>query len=173
MGPLLVVVDPPVLDDRPRVGETEQPVFIEAFVVAGAVEALHEGVLNRVARFNEAEMDTVLIGPPVQGLASELGVVVHADPLRMAMMGHQTVEHAGHPALPAKKSDELANRLKATVSETLKSLIVVSHGLDQFADFTGKVARKRGPSSGLQLPPDLGHLSPALRQDRHAYPSLA
>ena len=55
-----VVVDSPVLDEPAGLGEAHEPVLIEAFVAAGAIEAFHVGVLNRLARFDELEFDPVL-----------------------------------------------------------------------------------------------------------------
>lgn len=47
--------------------------LVEALVAEAAVEALHEGVLDRPARLDEVQMYAVLVGPEVEGLAGELG----------------------------------------------------------------------------------------------------
>lgn len=48
-GPVAVVVVPPGIDDPSRHEQAPEHVLIEAFVAEAAVEALDEGVLDRLA----------------------------------------------------------------------------------------------------------------------------
>jgi hypothetical protein len=66
----LVVIDPPGLDDAPRVVETEKPVLVEGLIAQLAVEALDVGVLNRLAGPDEVQLYAPLVGPGVPCLAS-------------------------------------------------------------------------------------------------------
>jgi hypothetical protein len=74
----LVVVCPPFFDDLASVSEGEEPVFVQALVAQPAVEALDVGVLDGLAGIDEAQANTVLIGPLVEGLAGQLGAVVES-----------------------------------------------------------------------------------------------
>ena len=82
MGSIGVVLDPPVLDDPPGLGDGDEPVLVEAFVVEPPVEALDVGILDRFAGPDELEPHAVLVRPNVQSLASELGSVVDDVRLR-------------------------------------------------------------------------------------------
>ena len=45
----LIVLDPPALDDCPRLREALEPVHVQAFVAQLAVEGLDESVVHRTA----------------------------------------------------------------------------------------------------------------------------
>jgi hypothetical protein len=53
VGPDLVVVLQPALDDRARFGQAGEDLLVQAFVAEATVEALDEGVLRRLAGRNE------------------------------------------------------------------------------------------------------------------------
>jgi hypothetical protein len=58
MGPAVVVVEPPGLDDLAGIGEIEEPVLVEAFIPEPPVEAFDEGVLGGMVgrlQFREPE----------------------------------------------------------------------------------------------------------------------
>ncbi len=67
--PHAVVVEPPVFDGPPRLLEPYEPVLVEALVSELSVERLDEAVLNRLARFDEVQVDTSLLCPHVEHLA--------------------------------------------------------------------------------------------------------
>ena len=48
-----ILVDPPIFDGPPGVGEADEPMFVQALITEPAVEALDEGVLNGLTRFDE------------------------------------------------------------------------------------------------------------------------
>lgn len=64
----------PASDSALRVGDTQKPVLIEPFVAQPAVEALDQGILNRVARPDELQVDAARAGPGTQGAALKLRV---------------------------------------------------------------------------------------------------
>lgn len=57
MGSLLVVLPAPLLDDLTRVLDTEKLVLVEALVEKLAVEALDEGIVFRLARAIEVQLE--------------------------------------------------------------------------------------------------------------------
>ena len=59
MRSLRVVINPPRLDDFLSVFQIQNPVLIEAFIAERAVETFDEGVLNRLARLNDAMSGSV------------------------------------------------------------------------------------------------------------------
>jgi len=87
-----VVLAAPALDVKLRVAEREKPVLIETFVPQFAVETLDEGILDRLARLDEAELDAPVGGPRVEGAAPKLAPVVQREPHRLAARGDDGVE---------------------------------------------------------------------------------
>ena len=78
-----VVVPPELLNLESGIGEVEEPVGGETLVAEPAVEAFDVGVLDRLARTNELELDAVTIGPDVERPRDALRLVV-AGPNRPA-----------------------------------------------------------------------------------------
>ena len=70
------------LNDLPRFGHPRKPMLVGAFVAHRSVEALDEGVLDRLARFDECVLHTMLVGPARQRLACNLKSVVGQQPTR-------------------------------------------------------------------------------------------
>ena len=56
VGPVLIVIDPPVLDDPFCLGQRGEPVQVQAFFAKPAVETFDVGVLGRLARVDELNM---------------------------------------------------------------------------------------------------------------------
>jgi len=67
VGPVLIVVDPPVLDDPFCLGQVHEPVQVQPFFAEPAIETLDIGVLGRLARVNKVKLHTMIIGPTVKG----------------------------------------------------------------------------------------------------------
>ena len=97
MGPDLVVVATPGLHGRSGVVEVDEPVQVEARVPELAVEALHVGVLRRLARVDEAQPDAIGPRPAVHGLRRELRPVVDDDDLRQTARLFQLVQDPSDP----------------------------------------------------------------------------
>ncbi len=76
MGPVSIVVYPPSFNELPSVSEGEEPVLVQALVSEPAVEALDEGVLDRLAGLDEAQSDAPFIGPLVKRPAGQLNPFV-------------------------------------------------------------------------------------------------
>jgi hypothetical protein len=95
--PTLVIIDPPCLDDRSDVIEIYKPVLVQAFVPELAVEALHETIIDRLARADELQPDSVRIRPAIHGVADELGAVIDHDLLRQAMNSRYPRQNLDNP----------------------------------------------------------------------------
>lgn len=74
-----IVVEAPRLDGVPGLCQTEKPVFVEALVPEPAVEALHIGILVRLARLDEVQLNAVGVRPTIEGAPDELGAIVPAE----------------------------------------------------------------------------------------------
>src|SRR5262245_54001777 len=75
MRSMAVVVDPPSLDLPSCIGKVNEPILVQALVAKLPVEALDEGVLDRLAGTDEVQLDSRTIGPGVERLAGELWTV--------------------------------------------------------------------------------------------------
>src|SRR5690606_4758038 len=72
-------------------------VEVQAVVAEGAVEALDEAVLHRLARLNEVDLDATGIRPGVERPARELRTVVGHDHVGQASLAPQALEHLDDP----------------------------------------------------------------------------
>lgn len=79
MWPDFVVIDAPPLDDPLSVGHVEEPMLVEALVAESPVEALHDRVLHRLARLDEASSNAVLVRPLIQSPTRQLWPIVQHD----------------------------------------------------------------------------------------------
>jgi hypothetical protein len=69
-------------------------VFVQALISQPAVEALDIGVLIRLARFYQPQLDPLPMRPHHHRLPRELRAVVRADHLRLAPQRTDRIEHA-------------------------------------------------------------------------------
>ena len=94
VGLVVVVVDPPVLDEHAGFEEVVEVAAVEELVAEPAVEALDPGVLPRRAGVDEDRRGAVESEPVCDGVRNELGSVVEAyDPGRHAPLGDDPVEN--------------------------------------------------------------------------------
>lgn len=98
MRPVAAVVDPPVLDDPAGIGQMQEPMFVEAFVSEPPVGALHEGVLDRLARPNEVKPNAPAVGPLVQRLADHLRPIVQNNLSGQSTRLRQAFQDTNDPA---------------------------------------------------------------------------
>ena len=92
-----VVVGPPGVDDRPRVGEVVEQMLIEAFVAEPAVEALDEPVLLRLSRCDVVPQHRPSFLPGQDRVRGHLGAVVADDHHEKAAMFPDPVKFAAEP----------------------------------------------------------------------------
>jgi hypothetical protein len=70
---------------------------VEAFVSQPSLKALHEGVLHRLARFDEAQPDAPLVRPLIDRLSRQLRTIVQDDLVGATALGYQPLQHPHHP----------------------------------------------------------------------------
>src|SRR5205823_9404161 len=76
-----VVILPPQFDERTRLLQPLEPVFVQALVAELPVEAFHIRILHWFPRLNELPLHAALVGPTVHSLAGKLRAVVTDQPL--------------------------------------------------------------------------------------------
>lgn len=84
VGPDVVVVVAPVGQDAPGMSQGREQGLVQAFVPQAVVEALHEGVLGRLARRDLVPADLPLLGPSQHGMAGEFRATVADTHPRLA-----------------------------------------------------------------------------------------
>ena len=89
MGAHAMVVLTPRLDGVPSIGQTEEPLPVEAFVAESSWKAFDEGVLDRLARLDEAQDHSLLIRPLINNFARQLWTVVQDDLVGSPAGSHQ------------------------------------------------------------------------------------
>src|SRR5262249_41939793 len=108
----------PRTDPAARLGQIGEPVLVETLVSESAVEALNEGVLDRLPRADEVELDAPAVGPGVERPASELKAIV-ADQRRRERPRREEVVDAGSvasvlpTALGCKPAGERSHRWRS------------------------------------------------------------
>ncbi len=93
----MVVVDPPGFDNSAGVGQVEEPVFVEAFILEFAVEGLDKGVPDRLVGIDEVQAHALAIGSFVGRLADHLGTIVQDDLLGQPAGLRKPLEDAHDP----------------------------------------------------------------------------
>lgn len=83
MRPVVIVIDPPVVDPLPGVGHRSEPCGIEALLPDAAVESLDIGVIAGFPWAREVQLDLVEISPLVKQSAGELGAIIDANTPRL------------------------------------------------------------------------------------------
>src|SRR6478752_2045793 len=84
MRALAIIVGDPHCDLGARIVDVEEQRLVQKLVTHTAVEALDEGVLDRLAWGDEVPVDAGLLAPGQHGIAGELGAVVGDDRTRLA-----------------------------------------------------------------------------------------
>lgn len=90
MRPVVVVVLAPVVDDSAHVAKAGEPVLRQALVAEASVETLDTGVLHRLVRLDEADLDVIPDRSGMHGASCELRAVVGADNLEDPTPGPNT-----------------------------------------------------------------------------------
>jgi hypothetical protein len=129
------VLLPPTCDLDACIEQVPEPTHTQALFSEPAVEALHMGVLDRLAGLDVAQVDLPLQGPGQEGTTGQLRAVVAADAKRPAAPCDDLIEFACHPtagkagiyfqsqALPCIGIDHTqhADRLSAATTSWAKS----------------------------------------------------
>ena len=100
--------------------ERSEPVQVEAFVAELAVQALDEGVLHGLARFDEAQAHAGPLRLVEHGAAGSFGTVVEDDLLGQSVQQRQIVEIPRHPCAGDRDVDDLAGAEPAVVVDDVQ-----------------------------------------------------
>src|SRR5215469_16730194 len=91
-----VIVLPPLFDPLACVSQTAEPVLVQTLIAKAAVETLDVAVLHRASGLNRVPLDTLLVGPLIDGTTHELRSVVTADLPRQPAFLLQLFQYAHH-----------------------------------------------------------------------------
>ena len=94
VGPDFVVVLPPFSNALPGLGQTQEPLLVQALVPELAVETLDVAVLHGPAWLRQDVPHAVCAGPGHEGPAGELRTVVRSHGQWVASEGGRLVEQA-------------------------------------------------------------------------------
>lgn len=97
MGAEVVVVLQPTLGYLPDLVQRVEQVRIQHMLPEGAVEALNEGILRRLARLDVDELNALHPAPLLRQRGNELRPVVHPDALWLLPSPYQVIQHPHHP----------------------------------------------------------------------------
>lgn len=97
MGAEVVIVLQPALGCLPDLVQRVEQVRVEHMLSEGAVEALNEGVLRRLARLDVDELDALHPAPLLRQRGNKLRPVVHPDAPWLLPPFNQVIQHPHHP----------------------------------------------------------------------------
>lgn len=100
MRPAAVVVNLPALDLLLRIGQRQEPVYIQALVTETPVERRDEGVIRWLAGPGKVKRLTLVVGPLFQGLRDELAAAIHLGALRDPIVKPQQLHGRDDIAAP-------------------------------------------------------------------------
>lgn len=95
----------PRLDQGPSFTQIPEPLPVQALIAQLAVKALYEAVMPRLARWNEGRADIAIAQPFHHPCRRELGPLVGANMLRLAMQPHQARERQDDIAGGQRRGD--------------------------------------------------------------------
>src|SRR5882724_5419290 len=76
--------------------ETVEPVGVQTLIAESAVEALDEGVVDRLSRTAEMKIDSVGVSPLSEGIRNELRAVVDRDGARITVLRSEMGKRPNH-----------------------------------------------------------------------------
>src|SRR5947209_12854772 len=95
MRPVMVVVDPPSLNDLASSVQAAEQVLVEAFVAEATIEALDEAILHRLARSNVVPFNGVILLPLQDRSGGQLRAIVANDHQRPSALACEPLKLAG------------------------------------------------------------------------------
>jgi len=96
MRPVVIIIQPPSIDNISRLGEIQEQLTIEALISKLAVEALDVSIFPGTARLDEQCSDILLLQPPLDGLRRELRTVIAANVIRATTQLEQVPKNFNH-----------------------------------------------------------------------------
>src|ERR1700730_6808894 len=131
MRPLVIIVLPPSFDGRPRLGQAEEYMLVQAFVAQAAVKGFDECILHRLARGDVMPVESAKRPTQHRG-AGELAAVITDYHLWYLALDRQTFQFAHDPhatnrgidhtgqAFPAEVVDYAEDAKAAAVTERVR-----------------------------------------------------
>src|SRR5512137_2990385 len=95
--PFPIVFDSPPFDFASRVVKRDEDMLVQALLAQPAVEALDEGVLDRLARLDELQLNAALVGPLIEYAAGKFRPVVALNHCRQSASATQPFQYSLHP----------------------------------------------------------------------------
>lgn len=92
MRPILIVINPPLVNQLPRMGQVSKQMFVQTFIPKLTVETLDIAILRRFPRLYQFEFNAMLISPLVQRLTGKLRPLISSHSFRIALEGCNTVQ---------------------------------------------------------------------------------
>lgn len=92
MRSLLIVVQAPVADLVPSVGEIPEPVFIQTLIPEFSVKALNVTILHRLSWLNQPQFNAMAVGPLIERSAREFRSLIGSNGFRIASEGRNTIQ---------------------------------------------------------------------------------
>ena len=112
---VLVVVPKPDIGVLPDLSQGAEDVHIQHTAAVTPVEPFDEAVLHWLAGLDEAELDTMCLGPLGQRDCHELRAIIETQLLRIAPPGRDPVQHPDHARRGQVQIDLNGERLPAEV----------------------------------------------------------
>lgn len=128
LGPLLVVLPAPSLDDHTGMCQAGEPVLVQTFLPEAAVERFDVGVLVGLARFDEEQLNTPGVGPVQRGSTAELFSVVCPDRFGQSPRGGDLIQDAHHLVATHRPLGHDGHRLVSRVIDYRQVLDAASFG---------------------------------------------
>jgi len=115
MRPHLVVVRSPLIDSHASLSEIPEPIQVQALISEFPVEAFDEGILSRLARLDEVQLDARPLAPEEHRLAGKLRAIITDDRPRQASTYGELIEAACDLQAGDRHINDLAHALAGVV----------------------------------------------------------
>src|SRR4030081_401897 len=96
MRSVMVVVDPPSLNNLASSVQSAEQMLVEAFVAEATIEALDEAILHRLARSDVVPFKGVILLPLQDRSGGQLRAVVANDHKRPSALAREPLKLAGN-----------------------------------------------------------------------------
>jgi hypothetical protein len=81
-----VVIDPPIFYDFAGFADAGEPVLVQALIPEPVIETFDIGILGWLARIDEVQLHTVIIGPGIKSATSQFGAVIDDQNVRVSRL---------------------------------------------------------------------------------------
>ena len=92
-----VVIDPPVFDNLARLADACEPVLVQTLIPKPAIETFDVCILGRLARIDEVQLHTVVVGPGIKSAASKFWAVINNQNVGVSAFPRDPLQHFYDP----------------------------------------------------------------------------